>query len=313
MLSAWFVAAAWASEPTTGLVGCSAPVATASLHHELEQAERAYGEATEAALTGFKRRVTAIRGELHCLGEQLPVATVAQVDRVLGLEAWINRSVPGTLPTRVYFAAARNLMPDYVFPTSIVGAEDPEAREYAGVLVDFSAARTEPERTGLSVVVDGVRGRQRHPDWPSILQWTAADGEAVRCTEYLLPAEPSRCAVALGAPITAVRTKKTRGVVALSGGAVLVGGGAALQIWNAGRRSELELDAECSDVRESGDDADHNCTYSADHLAELDALSATDTAVAIGLLAVGGVALVYGGVTFFVSAERVVVGTALVF
>ena len=288
--------------PMSGIVGCPAAVAASAFAGELEPAERAYGEATDAAITEFRQRIATLRAELPCLGEELPASTIARVHRVFGLSAWLDRAAPGTLPARVYFAAARHLEPDYVFPTWLVGPEDPEAHEYAGVLVDVTPARAEPERTGLAVRVDGDASGLRHPDWPALLQWTNAGSNTIRCSEYLPPGESSRCAAALGAPITAIQKRRTRGVLGIAGGVVALGGGAALELWTQSRRADLGLETDCSDVRAGKHDGAPDCSYSEGHLSELDAVSSTDSAVAVGLMAIGGVGIVYGGITFFVDA-----------
>ncbi len=298
-----------AAEPPA-IVGCQAAVSTQAVVLDLEPAERAYAEATDAGILEFQRRLASLHKEIPCLGERLPPDVVARVHRVFGLEAWLGRTKAGALPARAYFAAARHLAPEYAFPPTLVGPEDPENREYIAALIDLDEARPEPARTGLDVIIDGVRPGVRQPDWPVLLQWTNEGSEVIRCSEYLLPGDPGTCGTALGAPIAAVHSRKTRGLVTLAGSAVALGGGVGLEVWNLGRRTALGMDTACSDVRKDEPDTAHDCLYSSARLKELDSISAASQAAAIGLAALGGVGLVYGGITFFVD-ERPGIGVSM--
>lgn len=251
---------------------CGVPSSRASLAMDLRRAELAYANLDAAT---FEKASSAVGEALPCLGEPIDPALAANIHRVFGLRAWLAEDAD---LTRLSFAAARRADPDYAFPDSLIGAEDPERGEY--VHVPLGAVRTEhvraPKRGELRF--DGTSTLDRPTTIPTIIQIVDEHG-GPRQTAYLLPAAP----MPGGEP-----RRSPAPLLAGLGSLALLGAGAGIYFYNLDFRDDLIT---------CGDACDNYRSFPTfDEGKQADDESYTGAGIGIGLMVAGGVGLGTAGV-----------------
>lgn len=276
---------------TPSHAGCELRVGAAALRLDMERAEAMYASADADTLAHFAPAADALAAALPCLGDELRPADVARFLRIQGLAAWLRRA-DAAVPARVWFAAARAVEPDYAFPEDTISRDDLEYREYLAIVVDNPLTSTLPA-SAWSSWVNGVETDDVATGWPSIVQWT--DLGSVQCTE-LLPAGASPGCAAPPAEVAGTRKKKSPAVSVglVAGGAAVLAGGLGWELWNGARREELGLDS-CATTEA--------CPYDSATAESLQRDAGLHQVGAIALMAVGGLGLAGGVVSFVVAGD----------
>lgn len=291
---------ATAAEPQAERPTCSVARSVDALDADLKRLEDAYGAQDSARV---RRASDDVMATVMCLGEVLSPETAARVHRDLGLRAWLDRAVPGTLSSSAYFAASRNLEPRYEFPADVVSPGDAVFREYISVAVGVTPAEPYDPPRGLTATFDGLATGRRPSTWPTIMQLASEVDGRVVWSDYLVPGEvPDTRAFEQQA---ALRARHRVGLVAGGGGILLAGVGAALV---ASSTSFIQNHGECFS---SGYAYNDNGLCDQPDEVFPDELVRAEFYGGIALAAVGGIGALAGTAMVLVDHDSVMVTLAL--
>lgn len=161
---------------------CDAPADTTAITSAISDAEATFADLDIAA---FKEATDRIRAVIPCLQDPVTRRVAAEVHRFLGIRAFGDRDPAA--PT--YFAAARSIEPDYVFPPELIPEGNPLHQVYRSI--DLTTGRSVPvsEPAGGYLQFDGRSGAERPAAWPTLFQRFDSSG-AVVDTRYLHPGDP---------------------------------------------------------------------------------------------------------------------------
>lgn len=207
---------------------CFAPATTADVAAAIDDAEGRYAAVD---VEGFLAATERAFERLPCVSDRVPRPLAAEVHRVRGLRAFVDRDVE---TARLAFAAARRLEPDYVFPDALVPPGNPIRLEYdASLPKELPTVAVPLPRAGY-VEFDGQPTNERPSSTPTIAQLIGANGAIVE-TAYLLPADPMLTYTAADpgtavVPLVAVQPppKRRPNVVVLASAGGLAGVGAVM-------------------------------------------------------------------------------------
>jgi hypothetical protein len=149
---------------------CPEPVPSTALAARIDGAEARFA-AHDAA--GFAAEAAAARSAVECLAEPLPRPTAADLHRLVGLAAFVDRDADLAVRS---FASARAIEPAWVFPGSLVPEGHPIRADYTSM--DPATSDTEPvfpARRGR-VEIDGAPATTRPVDRPVLFQRFEASG-----------------------------------------------------------------------------------------------------------------------------------------
>lgn len=290
-----------AAEPAaSGVSACSAAQSLEALDADLKRLEDAY-RAQDAARV--RRASDDVLATVGCLGEVVSPETAARIHRDLGLRAWLDRAVPGTLPSSAYFAAARNLEPRYEFPVDLVSREDSVFREYISVAVGATTAEAYVPPRGLNATFDGLASARRPTAWPAVLQLAAEDDGRVVWSDYLTPGEVP--ATQQFERKAAKRARTHVGLAAGAGGLLVAGAGALFAATNA---SFIQNHAECFSAGYAYND-NGLCAQSDEDFPDESVRAGFYAGVT--LAAVGGAGILAGGAMVVLDTKSVMVTLVL--
>jgi len=162
---------------------CPNLVLNATIADAGDQAQAAFAATRVEA---FVAAAASLATLLPCLIEPIEPAVAAEVHRVLGLSAFIERR---SLPAEQAFAAARSVEPGYSWPEDLVPWGHPILSVYQALPLEAGRYATLPAPPAGWVYLDGRPSEPRPLDWPAILQVSDADG-AIQLTAYLWPDQP---------------------------------------------------------------------------------------------------------------------------
>lgn len=160
---------------------CPAPTTAADVLTPLADAAAKFGA---MEVDGFLSDTDQAFAALPCLSEKADRALAAEVHRMRGLRAMVDRD-PDL--ARRAFAAARAIEPGYGFPVSVVPEDNLIRAEYSALNATTGALAPVPEPGGGALSFDGRdTGNRRPTEFPTLVQYVDADGKVVT-TAYLLP------------------------------------------------------------------------------------------------------------------------------
>lgn len=162
--------------------------ADAACRAETADLMRALGtaEAYFASLNadGFRRASDEAADLVPCMQEAVPTSLVAELHRVQGIRAFLDRDEDAAL----WFAAARALEPDYAFPEYLVPAGHPLLATYSA-RQDASPVHTLHLPREGHLRIDGRHTLDRPVEVPAVVQHFDDRGR-VLTTALLLPGDP---------------------------------------------------------------------------------------------------------------------------
>lgn len=197
---------------------CPHATSADELHRAAAAAAAAYYTLDQAR---FEDSLELVLSRLGCLSVEIDPILAAEIHRVVGLGAWLDRSSDRTAQA---FAAARWGDPSWGFTPGTLPAEAPERALFEGITPGPAQGRALPQTNRGALSLDGVAGAERPVDRPAILQVRAADGRLVD-TRYLWPDEPLPDTVSSRPISRPVIFAGASGVLALTGGVVACIGG----------------------------------------------------------------------------------------
>lgn len=161
---------------------CPEPVSISTLTEALGAAESAWLDLDDV---GFRDRVNELAGlTLPCVGDVVEPSISGRYHRVLAVHLYtVGDEAQATASLR----AARAADPGYDFSDQLLPVGHP-LRDQWDALEDPETRRMPEPRAG-SLVFDGVVGRDRPQDVPTVFQSLDASGRVTR-TVYLGPQEP---------------------------------------------------------------------------------------------------------------------------
>lgn len=161
---------------------CPAGTTTTDLTTAISDAEATFADLD---IEAFKEATDRLRELLPCLEDPLTRHLSAEVHRFLGLRAFGDRDPDAAL----YFAAARSIEPDHVFPVSLIPEGNPVRTSYRAYDLAQGRTVTVPEPAGGSLQFDARTTQLRPAAWPTIFQRLDEQGAVVH-TAYLMPSDP---------------------------------------------------------------------------------------------------------------------------
>lgn len=293
LLTLLFAAAA---VPRSAAAECTSRVSVDMVAFDLGRVESSWNNDEDAV----RRATDSVRAAIPCLGEPLTPAVAARIHRAMGLRAWLDRKDPGTVPARLWFAAARNVEPDYSFPPDLVAPEDPERREYIAVPVGDGRTTEVKSTKETSAHFDGIRTSRRPEEWPTLYQLLDAN-ERLLTTAYLMPGEEI--------PLTTGGAgSKPRGqpTAWLAGGASvgLLGAGIGMHVYNLNTWKTLK-NCTSGAYPYNWDPSNENCSRWDEQGFEVWRASYTAD---IAMMIVGGLGLATTGAVVLLDANSITVG-----
>ncbi len=173
---------------------CPAPSTSVDVIEAVELAADAY---RSADLEGFIETTSKMEALLPCLQEPLPRNVVANVHRMMGLRAFVDRKQE---KSESAFGAARVIEPSYRFPETMVPPGHPIMGNYEAFDISQVPVKEVPTPEGGYFQFDGRPTFERPVNLPTVAQLFDGEG-AVEVTSYLWPADGMFDYVA-GAPAT---------------------------------------------------------------------------------------------------------------
>ncbi len=159
---------------------CQALTLGSHVDQAAEQARLAFAA---TRVEEFKLATHELGALVPCLMEPVSPATAAEVHRMLGLRAFVDRE---PARSRQAFAAARALEPDFTWPEDLIPWGHPLLGEYQLNQVEGADFETLlPPEAGW-VYVDGRPSEPRPSEWPAIIQVSDVEG-AIQISSYVWP------------------------------------------------------------------------------------------------------------------------------
>jgi len=206
---------------TAVAIDCPDPIPHPELVAAMDEIEASYIALEDQA---FRDGVNQLAGLLlPCAGEALPPSLAARHHRVMMLHL---HGIGDETNAQLSMAAAKSADPEYGWSDELLAPNHPLRQGWEALEVD-AATRKVPEPKVGSVAFDGINGRERPKDYPTIAQVFDESGQALS-TSYLAPREnlPAYRAV-----------PRTRNVlIGCSAGSALLAGGAYGMAWAANSR-----------------------------------------------------------------------------
>jgi len=151
----------------------------------IEAAEQSVAKYEAADLQGFMDTTSNLESLLPCLQEPLPRNVAANVHRMMGLRAFVDRKPD---KSESAFGAARVIEPSYRFPETMIPPGHPIMTNYEALDIAEVPTKVVPDPEGGYFQFDGRPGTERPVNLPTVAQLFNGDG-AVEVTAYLWPAE----------------------------------------------------------------------------------------------------------------------------
>ncbi len=162
---------------------CDEATSSSDLSRQVEAAEQAYGDLD---IDGFIAATDTLAAALPCLSEPVTRSTAANVHRVVGLRAFVDKDGENA---KLAFAAGRAIQPDYRFPDTLIPPGNPILSDYEAIPLSIESRTTPPDLASEGAWrFDGQDGVERPTTWPTVAQALDARG-AVKGSVYLWPGD----------------------------------------------------------------------------------------------------------------------------